>query len=164
MTEKSKRGKLVIATYQRLLNTVTKWTCNYDVTQDIVQETYKTVFECPEFDPNRPDAFGFLRQKAYWLWKSHCRRQPINRLPDDFPDPLADRKLEMVEMQEVIHLAVTELPETTRDVVSRYLAGMPHAEIATDMGLPITKVYGLFHQAKANLRQILEPPEFASRQ
>lgn len=157
MTTKSKRDEFIVAEYQRLLNTLVKWTQNYDVARDIAQTTFATVLACPKFDPSRSDAFGFLKQKAWWHWMSYCRRKQVDHLPDNFPDPLAGRKQEMVEIQEAVQLAVTKLPQAKQEVIYCYLAGMPHAEIAADMGLSIKTVYSLFHQAKANLRQILQP-------
>jgi RNA polymerase sigma factor (sigma-70 family) len=159
---KSIQSEFVNATYSRLLRIVSRWTCDEHTARDFVQETYQHVFESTDFDPFRPDAFGFLRRIAWWLWQSHCRRRPNIRLPDDFPSPRAHFWWQIDEQRETVRRAIRELPKAQRGVVDWHLSGMPHSDIASELGLPIEKVYSLFLQAKIKLREVLRPPESAS--
>ena len=155
MSDRNKWDQFVRATYRKLWGAVWRWTRNRELANDFTQSAFEAALACPGFDPCRSDAFGFLRQKAWWLVQSYRRRRRIALLPPEVVDESAARERAAAEVREVVRVAVDGLTGRKREVVRRYLAGMTADEIAADLGLPIKAVYSQFHTAKAVLRDLL---------
>jgi RNA polymerase sigma-70 factor (ECF subfamily) len=73
--------------------------------------------------------------------------------PDD-PYEAAQRE----ETQQMVHRALSRLPETQRLVtILVYLQGMSHEQVSEMLGQPVNTVKSHAHRARARLRQLLAP-------
>ena len=153
-------AQFVEATYARLVAFLVRQVGDREAAADVAQAVYHAAFLRPDFDPSRPDAFGFLRRKARWLVQDHRRRRARDpgRLPAELPDRKGgrpDQLMGLEELRERVWDGVGRLSAPHRAIVVRHLRGMSHGQIAADLGLPVQVVYRRFHQAKAILRHLL---------
>lgn len=154
------RHEFFLASYARLLAFLLRQVRDRSTAEDIAQSAYEGVFRDPHFDPRRTDAFGYLRKKSLWLLQDERRKRVC--APEMLPAGLADARglepLQAIVQEEErarVRAAVARLPEAQQSVVVRYLAGMDHESIATELGIPVTVVYRRFHASKAALRRLL---------
>jgi RNA polymerase sigma factor (sigma-70 family) len=127
---------------------------------ELTQSTFAEVLGHPGFDPNRPDAIGFLKRKARWLAQDHYRRQ--KRVPQALPAGLTDFHSsppdEAAERQEVcqrVRAAIARLSPAHQAVLLRTLRGQDYRTIAAELRLPIQTVRSRFHHGKNALRKLL---------
>jgi RNA polymerase sigma-70 factor, ECF subfamily len=127
--------------------------------EDIVQECFLTLLRpgC-SYDPGRTPVrtylFGVVRNQ--WL----KRRRKTDLADDDGPDLAHYRSPESevlrTELQDVVARAVTQLPETQREIlILAHYEQMPLAEIARVMALDLAAVKSRLQRARASLRETL---------
>jgi RNA polymerase sigma factor (sigma-70 family) len=129
--------------------------------EDVAHEAVKSALANPDFDPDRDDNFGFVKQKVVWLVRDRGRRlaKSPKSLPADLIDHRSDLPAQALERHETcdrVRRAVARLSEALQEVILRHLRGMSHEQVAADLDLPVRTVYVRFHHAKAALRRCLE--------
>ena len=127
--------------------------------EDIVQECFLTLLQ-PEcsYDPGRTSVrtylFGVVRNQSL------KRRRKSDSARQDGPDARHERSPESqalrTEPEEVVARAVTQLPETQREVlILAHYEQMPLAEIARVMALELGAVKSRLQRARASLKETL---------
>src|SRR5262249_30959174 len=134
---------------------------DFAAAEDVAHEAVKSALANPDFDPDRDDSFGYVKQKALWLVRDRGRllaKQPKS-LPPDLIDHRSDLPAQALERHETcdrVRRAVARLSEAHKEVILRHLRGMSHEQVAADLDLPVRTVYKRYHHAKAALRRRLE--------
>jgi RNA polymerase sigma-70 factor, ECF subfamily len=127
--------------------------------EDIVQECFLTLLrpEC-SYDPGRTSVrtylFGVVRNQSLKRWrKSDSQSQDdLDVRHERSPESQALR----TELEEVVARAVTQLPETQREVlILAHYEQMPLAEIARVMALELGAVKSRLQRARASLKETL---------
>lgn len=159
---------LLVERYQRdIYNLAYRSTHNRQDAEDITQETFLKAFRgLASYDKTRS-----LRNWLYAIAANVCRDWARRRgsRPESVPllesdaatslaagspqpqDVVAER-----EMHEAIQAAIMELqPDYRLPVVLFYMRGVPQAEIADIMGLPLSVVKNRLFRARRRLRAVL---------
>jgi RNA polymerase sigma-70 factor (ECF subfamily) len=142
-------------------------TRNASDAEDLLQETFLTVWRKRELFEGRGSAAGFLRRTAYRLFLNHSelvtRRAglapPARGEPDtDEAHPDSERAETIGFLVQRVRTALDELPEPTRTafVLFRY-EGLTCAEVADTQGAPLKTVETRIARATQLLAEKLRP-------
>ncbi|MFM9938291.1 MAG: RNA polymerase sigma factor [Hyphomicrobiaceae bacterium] len=136
-----------------------------DLADDITQETLVTVWrKAGLYSPDKGSASTWMFTIARNLRIDRIRRQkPWQELTDDHmaslpsddvqPDDATDQRQRQVRVQAVLR----DLPPEQVEVVTlAFVDGLPHSEIATQLGLPLGTVKSRIRLAYSKLRTALE--------
>ncbi len=140
--------------------------------EDVAQEAFVKAFEkIGQFDQRRRFEPWFMRSVCNAAIKA-CRRQarlvPLeeHRQGEDRlefaellvdPAPTVEEQVDGRLRRERIQTALATLPPRQRAaVVQRYYLGLDHREISAALGSPVGTVKWLLHQARRNLRALLQ--------
>lgn len=158
---------VLVERYQRdIFNLAYRSTHNRQDAEDIAQETFLRAFRAlSTYDPARP-----LRTWLYAIAANICRDWARRRqsrpetvelmesdarlVPSKAPQPadVAARR----ETRRAVEEAVMKLePDYRLPVVLFYMRGVPQAEIAEIMGLPVSVVKNRLYRARRRLREML---------
>ena len=157
--------ELVRRTFTDTFTLARRLTGNEEDARDVVQETYLRAWK--GIGKFRGDA-----QFSTWLYRitANCasthvhrrRRQRAEPFDDDFEpaDRRAEeqvaRSAESAEAQERISAALDELPAKLRTVVVlKDVYGLPHEEIADELGITVSAAKVRLHRARRKLRDVL---------
>lgn len=148
----------------RILTTCRRYENHQLEAQDILQDTFITVFEKIHlYDPEKGNIENWISRIAInTALKSLRKKQPVMENLDlipDFPDEMPDEEHTLNDWTEEEILAVIqELPPGYRTVFNLYVIdGFSHQEIADELKIsPQTSKSQLF-KAKALLRQTFAP-------
>jgi RNA polymerase sigma-70 factor (ECF subfamily) len=126
-----------------------------DAAHDIVQEVF---LRLQTATPENPKTYGY--RIARNLVIDRYRKKRTNALPDDLPADATMFNPAMIaehkEMNEMIQNKMNALPPRHREVLRlKFQEGLKYAEIADVLGVPITTVAWLIHEAVAMLRKEL---------
>lgn len=162
---------LLVERYQRdIYNVGYRSTNNRQDAQDVTQETFLRAFRSlARYDTGRS-----LRTWLYtiavnvcrdWARTKERRPQAVALLDSDGSDPVSPdpnrsaQPQDVVidrEIQRTVQAAVMELdPDYRLLVILFYMRGLPQAEIADIMGLPLSVVKNRLYRARKRLRQTL---------
>lgn len=137
-----------------------------DLTQDVFVQLLKSLPAARTDLRLRPWIYVIARNKCL----DHLKRrralnfsalggaQPDEPAEERFPDsqPLPEELVEREDLRELLHAAITTLPERYRSVVAlRYSTDLTFGEMGTVLDLPENTVKTHFHRAKALLRAYL---------
>src|SRR5262249_36215685 len=131
--------------------------------EDLAQETLLNVWrKAAHFDPARAAAGAWIFAIARNLQIDAGRRDRVpadwadpSDEPDPPPDPAPD--LSATERAQRLRQAVRALPPDQLSVVElSFFSDKPHAEIATELGLPLGTVKSRLRLALVRLRTSLE--------
>jgi len=140
-----------------------RWLCHDDsAAQDIVQESCLRAFKAMgQFDEQYPRAWllTIVRNQSYsWLKKS-ARQVRLNDLEDDALIELSDATDMAMEMRQdigAVRSAIAELPEVFREVIVLCdIEGLPYAQIAEMVSVPIGTVMSRLSRGRGMLKKIL---------
>ena len=136
---------------------------DYATAEDVAQQAFISAFVHLR-QVRQPERF------ASWLkavvvnecrmWLRRHRPEASLAEGDEMPDPSPSpaERWERRELQATVRRAIGTLPEKTRLLVSlHYLAGMPYAEIARFLEVPITTVEGRLFRARRMLKEAMIP-------
>lgn len=155
----------VARTHGRFLYTVAyRLTGNDDDARDLVQEVLLKLHR--GLATYRPGSLeGWLSRITTNVFLDQMRsraRRPVERLPEDDPERVlprsagADTQYVDAVLSEDIQRAIDRLPADYRAaVVLCDVAGLPYAEIADVLGIPIGTVRSRIHRARGLLREAL---------
>lgn len=137
--------------------------------EELYQQTWLSVLE--NLDKFNPPAAGEGAFKA-WLfriatnkandyWRSSARgraaQQGIANSTDNEPMPSAETRLENLEQDQQLRVAIEALPEAQRQVLLlRYYGNLKFTEIARLLGCPLNTALGRMHKAVNRLRALME--------
>ena len=132
--------------------------------EDVVQESFLKAWNT-RWRVRDPEKFT---QWIFTIARNHCldlmRRRRTVPLPDnvesiqDHDAAKPDHQMEGVELREKVHGALADLPDDHRLAITlRYLEGMDHKSIETNMGLTNGALRGILGRALQTLRQTLKP-------
>lgn len=139
------------------------WLCRDEsAADDIVQESYLRAFKAMNrFDEQYPRAWllAIVRNQSYnWLKKS-ARHVRLDDMADDALVELSDTADVAMETQqdiESVRSAIAELPEVFREVVVLGdMEGLPYAQIASVIGLPIGTVMSRLSRGRGMIKKAL---------
>lgn len=139
--------------------------------EDLTQETFIRAFQrLDTFDVDRP--FGpWVRRVAANLCLNHLQRLPPSRLSlNDERDASRwdvrlqatstgpEAALERAERTEALRAAILELPPHYRAVIElRHFQELSYAEIAAELGIPLSNVKSYLFRARKQLARRLHP-------
>ena len=132
---------------------------NQHDSEDVVQEVFSFAWDSREF--------ANAQNKAGWL-RCVTVRRALNCLRRNKPVELGDfdvasdssrvSEVESAELQSVVRLAISQLPEQQRVAFSlRYFEEMSNSEIAHELGTTPSAVSSALHSARQTLARILAP-------
>lgn len=126
---------------------------DYDVAQDLAQETFIIVWQ-------KLETFRNESSIGTWIFRiasNNCLRQieKEKRFPkSDLPNHLTEEKQASLEPQiQFLYQCIAELPETERIIISLELEDVKQAEIAKIIGLSEANVRVKIHRIKEKLTQ-----------
>ncbi|MBL8842433.1 MAG: sigma-70 family RNA polymerase sigma factor [Planctomycetes bacterium] len=147
-----------------------------DLAEDCAQEVFVRLYKARDrYTPEASFAtFLFTIARHYWIDVTRARRvrpdlrrtgardarddadgeEAVNRVADAMPAPPASA----MHADELLQLraALAKLPDTLRDVVQLgVIEGLPYAEVATLLSIPIGTVKSRVHAAVGALRTLL---------
>lgn len=131
-----------------------------DLAQDLVQETYARVLARPRLV--RGDGFPYLARALRNVLASHAStvaRSNEAPAPEhlDLPDPRPTADPATAALTGALYAAIADLPEGQRQVVAAVdLAGMPYAEAAALLSVPIGTVMSRLYRARERIALALE--------
>ena len=131
-----------------------------ELAEDLVQETYARVLARPR--TVRGDGFSYLARALRNVLINHVRAEARrNEAPApehlDPPDPRPTADPEAVAMMGALYTAIAELPGDQREVVAAVdLAGMPYADAAELVGVPVGTVMSRLYRARERIALELE--------
>jgi len=139
--------------WQKIYRLCMGYTNDYDLAQDMAQETFITVWQLlPTF--RNESSIGT------WIFRiatNNCLRQieKQNRFPKaELPINLVDEKQASLEPDiQLLYRFISELPETDRIIISLELENIRQVEIATIVGLSETNIRVRIHRIKEKLIQ-----------
>lgn len=169
--------ELVLRYQSRVLAVLEHLVGNRDQAEDLAQDVFLRVYRARKtYEPNAKFAtwlFRIVNNVAMNALRSRARRreqtvpfrpgdsQHFDALDDAIQVPsgqIPARRLDKLEMREVVRLAMESLNERQRlAVLLCKFEGMSYADIATAMNLSPKAVKSLLSRARAKLREILEP-------
>jgi len=130
--------------------------------EDLFQETSVRVWRHLDELPRLRNPGGWLMTIAYRAFLDLRSRRESSRseLPDDPPDsrsPTAEETAERMENADRIQLAISNLPDGTRDVVLlHYVGGLSLSQTAAAMELSEGTVKSRLNSALNGLRRLLK--------
>lgn len=119
----------------------------HDVAQDVLEQMLRT---WGNYDAERSPADRWQNRIAVFTAshyhervKRRSREQPGTEPDPEMPDesPTALDLVEDVSQRQHARALIHQIPPELRDVLTRYLAGMPMNEIATQLSLPVSTAY-----------------------
>ena len=126
---------------------------DYDVAQDLAQETFIIVWQ-------KQDTFRNESAIGTWIFRiasNNCLRQieKDKRFPKtDLPIHLSEEKQTSIEPQiQFLYKCIAELPETERIIISLELEDVKQEEIAKIVGLSEANTRVKIHRIKEKLTQ-----------
>lgn len=124
---------------------------DYDVAQDLAQETFIIVWQ-------KLDSFRNESGLGTWIFRiaSNCCLRQIEKdkrfLKSDLPAHLSEEKQTSLEPQiQFLYQCIAELPETERIIISLELEDVKQAEIAKIVGLSEANTRVKIHRIKEKL-------------
>lgn len=128
------------------------WADSEDLTQEVFIAAHRGLASLKE--PEKLAAW--LRGVADNVCKMHWRKQPCGLVPLGEEEPASEARsghARSLELADVLHRALSEIPETGREVVSlHYLGGYSYAEISALCGLSENTVRSRLHEARRQLK------------
>lgn len=135
--------------------------------EELHQQTWLSVLHhIDRFDPVSSTGgfkawlFRIATNKANDYWRSRGREKSATeglRLVTDESAPASDERLESTEQQMKLKRAITQLPESQRQVLMlRYYSNLKFVEIADLLGCPLNTALGRMHKAILKLRLLME--------
>lgn len=169
--------ELVLRYQFRILTVLEHLVGNRDQAEDLAQEVFLRVYRARHtYEPNAKFAtwlFRIVNNVAMNALRSRARRreqtvpfrpgdsQHFEALDDAIQVPsgqIPARRLDKLEMREVVRLAMESLNQRQRmAVLLCKFEGMSYADIAAAMKMSPKAVKSLLSRARARLREILEP-------
>jgi RNA polymerase sigma-70 factor (ECF subfamily) len=151
--------------YGPLVSFFRKRTRDSEEVQDLVQQVFLRLAQCPQLGEVRnPD--GYIFQTAANALRDHARRAAVRerfaaeQCPEDDADRGAfspERVLQGRESVARVVEALRQLPERTRDIfMLRCFEGLKHAEIGRLQGISVRAVEKHVAKALAHLVQALD--------
>ncbi|MGK3969865.1 RNA polymerase sigma factor [Sorangium sp. So ce118] len=139
----------------RALGRLTRWLVRlgvpssdvHDVAQDVLEQMLRT---WGNYDAERSPADRWQNRIAVFTASHYhekverrSREQPGTEPDPEMPDesPTALELVEDVSQRQHARALIQEIPPELRDVLTRYLAGVPMNEIATQLSLPVSTAY-----------------------
>jgi RNA polymerase sigma-70 factor (ECF subfamily) len=158
--------ELVRRYYQPLLRYLQRLTGS-QAGDELLQQTWLSVLDhADKFDPALSGGgfkawlFRIATNKANDFWRSRGREKIAReglRLVTDDASPASDQRLEGSEEQQKLRWAISQLPESQRQVVMlRYYSELKFVEIAKVVGCPLNTALGRAHKAMMKLKQLME--------
>lgn len=130
-------------------------TGNWDDSEDLTQEVFVAAHRGLASLKEPEKLAAWLRGVAENACKMHWRKQPRGLVPLE-EEPASEARsghARSLELADVLHRALGEIPETGREVVSlHYLGGYSYAEISALCGLPERTVRSRLHEARGQLK------------
>lgn len=137
--------------------------------EDVVQEAFLSIWrQGATYDPRRGAVRSWLMTIVHHRTIDQLRTIRAKRSADTVIDdamPLAAREDTWAEVsqgleQERVRAAMAALPPEQRQVVDlAYFGGLTHAEIASQVGIPLGTVKGRMRLALEKLRDLLRVPD-----
>ncbi|MCZ7535855.1 MAG: RNA polymerase sigma factor [Acidimicrobiia bacterium] len=157
--------ELVRRTYVDTFTLACRLTGNQEDAGDVVQDTYLRAWR----------GIGRFRGEAQfstWLYRitanaaaTHVRKRyrhaaepfdDLNEPAEEYPDTLPEAAAESGELLERLATAVAALPPKLRAlVVLKDVYGLPHDEIAEELGISVAAAKVRLHRARRRLRDML---------
>ncbi|MGK4000939.1 RNA polymerase sigma factor [Sorangium sp. So ce1024] len=142
----------------------------HDVAQDVLEQLLRT---WGNYDAQRSPADRWQNRIAVFTASHYhekvrrrSREQPGTEPDPEVPDesPTALDLVEDVSQRQHARALIQELPPELRDVLTRYLVGMPMDEIATQLSLPVSTAYKRLTRACDELRRLCRMAEATASQ
>ncbi|HEY0008343.1 MAG TPA: sigma-70 family RNA polymerase sigma factor [Tepidisphaeraceae bacterium] len=159
--------QLVLRFHEPLMRYLQRLTGQAHLAEEMHQQTWLSVLEHVEKFELSSGAGGFkawlfriATNKVNDLWRSRGRQRTAYdglRLVSDDEAPHAGYRIEGIEAENKLRLAIAKLPEAQRQVLMlRYYSGMKFAEIAEMLGCPLNTALGRMHKAMIKLKEALD--------
>ena len=156
----------LITTFERrVLAIAYSYVHSFEHAEDVMQEVFlRAYLDLGKLKEARKFA-GWLGGIAFHVSMDWLRKRKATRVSLDeskleaVPDPAAGGPEDPVvsaETTELVEKAIEELPEQTRACIClRYFEGLPYAEIAETLDVPVSTVRGALHRGTKRLREEL---------
>ena len=141
-----------------MYNTLIRITGEAEIAKDLLQEAFVTAFKKIE-DLDEPKAFGgWLKRIVVNKGIEHTRKNKYQfEEVESHPELQEEIEDDLPIEPEVLHLAIKELPDGCRTVLTLHLLeGFKHSEIADKMGIKESTSKTQFRHAKILLKKKLE--------
>lgn len=144
-------------TFRRwLMKLALKWTGhNWQLSQDVVQETFVSLLKCQTYDPRKsaPTFFAVWRLRGML---QHQRRKAkahegVHRLKGEPPSRPLTLSVEEREVIDGVRSAINRLPEREANVLLHRLQGLKLREVATRFGVSVQRISKIEHDAMNSL-------------
>lgn len=139
--------------WQRIFRLCMAYINDYDLAQDMAQETFIIVWK-------KLPSFRNEANISTWIFRiasNNCLRQIEKEkrfLKTELPVDLKEEKEENIEPQiQLLYKYISELPETDRIIISLELEDIKQAEIANIVGLSEANIRVKIHRIKEKLNQ-----------
>ena len=159
-------GDVLVRRYYPALIRYLQRLAGSNVAEELLQQTWLSVLDhADRFNPANSAGgfkawvFRIATNKANDLWRSRGREKAAYdglKLVVEDHDPEASHKLEGAEQEQKLRGAISQLPESQRQVVLlRYYSNMKFVEIAELLGCPLNTALGRMHKAVLRLRELM---------
>lgn len=139
--------------WQKVFRLCMAYTNDYDMANDIAQETFVIVWQQLSNFRNEANIGTWI----YRIATNNCLRQvekQKKRMKAEFPLHLVEEQQTNLEPQiQLLYQFISELPETDRIVISLELENVKQSEIAQVVGLSETNTRVKIHRIKEKLTQ-----------
>ncbi|WP_437723900.1 RNA polymerase sigma factor [Sorangium sp. So ce861] len=142
----------------------------HDVAQDVLEQMLRT---WGKYDAARSPADRWQNRIAVFTAAHYhekaqrrSREQPGTEPDPEIPDeaPTALELVEDVSQRQHARALIQQIPPELRDVLTRYLAGVPMDEIAAQLSLPVSTAYKRLTRACEELGRLWRMAEAAANQ
>ena len=131
-------------------------TGNGDDSEDLTQDVFVAAHQSLASLKEPAKLAAWLRGVAENMCKMYWRRQSRRESSLGKDEPASEdwrHSVRSLELEEVLHRALSEIPETGQEVVSlHYFGGYSYAEIGALCGLPEKVVKSRLHEARRQLK------------
>jgi RNA polymerase sigma-70 factor (ECF subfamily) len=160
-------SELVRRYHPSLLRYLQRLSGSDHVAEELHQQTWLSVLEHSDRFDASSSAGGFkawlfriATNKAHDHWRSTGRERSAKQglqLAGEEHAEASDHRLEGTEQQEKLRLAIAQLPDAQREVLTlRYYANLKFVEIAQIVGCPLNTALGRMHKAMLKLKEMME--------
>jgi RNA polymerase sigma-70 factor (ECF subfamily) len=153
-----KKYRQFYETYRNKLFRYLMFRCgDYEVSRDIMQESFTRHYQFSRNSPEASPAFLFtIARNALVDFQRHENNYALIR--DYAPQPARDLEADCIVREEfrIVAEAFSKLPDEDREILGLVVSGLPYSQIAKTLGLSEANIKVRVHRARVRLRDIIQ--------
>ena len=134
---------------------------NYEVSSDIMQESFTRHYQYSRNSPEASPAFLFtIARNALVDYQRHENNYTL--IQDYAPRPSQDLEADLVVREEcqIVAAAFNKLTREDREILGQVVSGLPYRQIGEILGLSEANIKVRVHRARVRLRDIIKNGEY----